>query len=154
MLCSTKSTDRNDGQTGGTAIVPHPPDATLAPHMASFCTAKCQTEERGTHVHTKNRQHAAGRSLCHGHSHVAGQSRQLPGHLVRTLPAALTRHGVYCVCTARPGSPLHWSFTNVRQPNVALLKMEGEKECYKMHLFYRGFKAFFSQAFMDICWGC
>lgn len=81
-----------------------------APRMASFCSPKCWTEEKDRHKEQTGL--SAGHALCHGRSQAAGQSRQLPGHLVSPLPAALTWHKVDCRPPAGPGSPQQWSFSH------------------------------------------
>lgn len=78
------------GDRTGTAS--RPPDATMLPCTASFCSPKCWAEEKGRHKEQTGL--TAGHALCHRHSQAAGQSRQLPGHLVSPLPAALTWHRV------------------------------------------------------------
>lgn len=102
------SREETDGERMGAA--PHPPDAIMPPRTASFCSPKCWAEERGRHKEQTGL--SAGHSLCHRHSQAAGQSRQLPGHLVSPLPAALTWHRVDCGSPAGAGCLLQWSFSH------------------------------------------
>lgn len=92
--------------------------------------------------------------MCHRHSQAAGQSRRLPGHLVRPLPAALTWHRVDCSPPAGTGSSLHWSFshkeirthTHTHIHHVGPLETKGQIQRCKKHLFDGRFKALPSQA--------
>lgn len=115
------------GGKQGTGTAPHPPDAIMLSRTASLCSPKSWAEEKGRHKEQTGL--SAGPSLCHRHSRAAGQSRQLPGHLVSPLPAAFTWHGADRSTPAGASSPLQRSFNRreTHAHNVGVQRMKDQR---------------------------
>jgi len=125
-----------------------------------FVVRKCWAEEKGRHKEQTGL--SAGHYLCHRLSQAARQSRQLPGHLVRPLPVALTWHRVDRGPPAGTGTPLQWRFSRLEihtcthtMWNRGALKNKEEIRCYKNTPVLQGVQGLaFTSRVMDICFGC
>lgn len=148
-LCSKEDMQGEEGRMVQVLVLIH----LMLSRATTFCSSKSWAEEKSRHKEQTGL--SAGPSLCHCRLQAAEQSCQLPGHLVRPLPAAPAWHRVDCSPPAAASSSLWWSFNHreIHTQNVGLLSINEEKYSEIQHLLYTRLRSFFwANLFINICW--